>query len=81
VAIKDGDFVLINYVISVKSGDKEVVGDTNKEDVAKSAGIYDANRKYEPYLVVLGRSPGHKGNRRTAEGDGRRPEEGVRGKP
>jgi len=56
VAIKDGDFVLINYVISVKSGDREVVGDTNKEDVAKSAGIYDANRRYEPYLVVLGRS-------------------------
>ncbi|MGC9112160.1 FKBP-type peptidyl-prolyl cis-trans isomerase [Acidilobus sp.] len=56
MTFKDGDFVLINYVISVKDGDREIVEDTNKEDVAKSAGIYDSNRRYEPYLVVIGRS-------------------------
>lgn len=56
MTFKDGDFVLINYVISVKDGDREVVEDTNKEDVAKGAGIYDSNRRYEPYLVVVGRS-------------------------
>ncbi len=56
MAFKDGDFVLINYVVSVKDGDKEVVQDTNIADVAKKSGIYDSNKRYEPYLVVVGRS-------------------------
>lgn len=56
MALKDGDFVLINYVISVKEDDKEIVQDTNLEDVARKSGIYDANRRYGPYLVVIGKS-------------------------
>ncbi|MGC9210463.1 MAG: FKBP-type peptidyl-prolyl cis-trans isomerase [Acidilobus sp.] len=53
---KDGDFVLVNYVISTIEGGTEVVQDTNIEEVAKKAGLYSAERRYEPYLVVIGRS-------------------------
>ncbi len=53
---KEGDFVLVNYVISVVEGGKEVVQDTNIEEVAKRSGLYSADRKYEPYLIVIGRS-------------------------
>ncbi|MGC9071546.1 MAG: FKBP-type peptidyl-prolyl cis-trans isomerase [Acidilobus sp.] len=53
---KEGDFVLVNYVISVVEGGAEVVQDTNVEEVAKKAGLYSADRRYEPYLVVIGRS-------------------------
>ena len=53
---KEGDFVLVNYVVSVVEGGKEVVQDTNIEDVAKRAGLHSPDRKYEPYLVVIGRS-------------------------
>jgi len=56
VPIQEGDFVLVNYVIRVVEGGKELVHDTNVEEVAKSAGIYEANRRYEPYLIVVGRS-------------------------
>ena len=56
MTLKEGDFVLINYVISVKTDDQEVVEDTNIEEVARKNNILDANRRYEPYLVVIGRS-------------------------
>ncbi len=53
---KEGDFVLVNYVVSVVEGGKEIVHDTNIEDVAKRAGLHSPDRRYEPYLVVVGRS-------------------------
>ncbi len=52
----DGDFVLINYTIKVKNGDNYLVQETTYEDVAKQSNIYDANKKYGPYLIVIGKS-------------------------
>lgn len=56
MAFNDGDFVLINYTIKVKNGDNTIVQETTYEDVAKQSGIFDANKKYGPYLIVVGKS-------------------------
>ncbi len=54
MALKEGDFVLIHYTIRVDdTGD---VVDTTREEVAKEAGIYDPNKRYGEYPVVVGRS-------------------------
>ncbi|WP_292319398.1 peptidylprolyl isomerase [Caldisphaera sp.] len=56
MVFNDGDFVLINYTIKVKNGDTYLVQETTYEDVAKQSGIFDANKKYGPYLIVIGKS-------------------------
>ncbi|AFZ71166.1 FKBP-type peptidyl-prolyl cis-trans isomerase [Caldisphaera lagunensis DSM 15908] len=56
MVFNDGDFVLINYTIKVKNGDNYLVQETTYEDVAKQSNIYDANKKYGPYLIVIGKS-------------------------
>ena len=53
---KDGDFILIHYTVKVVEEGREVVKDTTREDVARKAGIYDPNRVYGEYLVVVGKS-------------------------
>ncbi len=53
---KDGDFLLIEYVVKTVEDGEEKVIDTNIEEVAKKAKIYDPRRIYKPYPIILGRS-------------------------
>ncbi|MGC8937101.1 MAG: FKBP-type peptidyl-prolyl cis-trans isomerase, partial [Candidatus Methanomethylicaceae archaeon] len=52
MAIKNGDFVLLDYVLKVK--ETEEVFDTTLEDEAKSANVYNPENIYEPRLVIVG---------------------------
>ena len=52
MAIKNGDFLLINYALKVKETG-ETVG-TTIESVAKESKIYRGEEKYEPFFVVVG---------------------------
>jgi peptidylprolyl isomerase len=52
LAIKNGDFLLINYALKVKETG-ETVG-TTIESVAREAKIYRGEEKYEPFFVVVG---------------------------
>ncbi len=52
MSIKQGDFILVDYVGKVKeTGD---VFDTTKEEVAKNEKLYKESEIYEPKLVVVG---------------------------
>lgn len=53
MALRDGDFILIEYTIRVKETGNIV--DTTNEDIAKREGIYDSNKLYGPELVVIGK--------------------------
>lgn len=50
--IKDGSFILLDYVSTVKETNE--VFATTKEEEAKKAGIYRAGGEYEPQLLVIG---------------------------
>lgn len=50
--VKEGDFVLVDYVVCVK--EEGTVVETNIEEEAKKAGIYDERIRYEPRLVIVG---------------------------
>ena len=50
--IKNGDFVLIDYVLKV--ADNNEVFDVTMEDQAKAANVYHPDDTYEPKLVVVG---------------------------
>ncbi len=50
--IKEGDFVLIDYIGKVK--DSGEVFDTTIEEEAKKADIYNERTKYGPMLVIVG---------------------------
>lgn len=52
MAIKNGDFVLLDYVLKIK--DTEEIFDTTLEDEAKSANVYNPENIYEPRLVIVG---------------------------
>ncbi len=52
--IKNGDFVVIDYILTVK--DTGEVFDVTMEGEAKSANVYDPQEVYEPKLVVVGQS-------------------------
>ncbi|RLI06828.1 peptidylprolyl isomerase [Candidatus Bathyarchaeota archaeon] len=52
MTFEEGDFLLVDYTLKVKETGQVV--DTTIEDVARGAGIYRADRAYEPMLVVLG---------------------------
>ena len=49
--VQDGDVVCLDYVGGFKNG---TVFDTNLEDEAKDAGIYDAARPYAPLCFKIG---------------------------
>jgi peptidylprolyl isomerase len=50
--IKNGDFVLIDYLLKVK--DDGEVFDVTMEEPAKAANVYSPDQVYEPRLVVVG---------------------------
>ncbi|MGQ9759230.1 MAG: FKBP-type peptidyl-prolyl cis-trans isomerase [Candidatus Methanomethylicaceae archaeon] len=52
MAIKNGDFVLLDYVLKVKETGE--VFDVTLEDEAKAANVYNPEVLYEPRLVVVG---------------------------
>ena len=52
MAIKNGDFVLIDYTLKVKETG-ETVGTTD-EKVAKETKLYRGEEHYEPYFVIIG---------------------------
>ena len=52
MAIKNGDFVLIDYTLKVKETG-ETVGTTD-EKVAKENKLYRGEEHYEPYFVIVG---------------------------
>jgi len=52
VVIKEGDFVLVDYVGKVK--DSGEIFDTTIEEEAKRADIYNERTKYGPMLVIVG---------------------------
>ncbi len=56
MVFNDGDFVLINYTIRVREDGDYKVQDTTYLEEAKASGIFDPNRNYGPYLVVVGKS-------------------------
>jgi len=47
---KQGETVLVNYIGRTNN----TIFDTNIESVAKSAGIYNPRRKYEPLNITIG---------------------------
>lgn len=56
MAFKKGDFVLINYTLWALDDGEERIIDTTIEDVAAKHNVYDAEKRYEPTLVVIGKS-------------------------
>lgn len=52
MALSKGDFVLVEYVVTVKNDNRVI--NTNIEEEAKKAGIYEESRRYEPELVIVG---------------------------
>jgi peptidylprolyl isomerase len=50
--VKNGDFVLIDYVMRVKETGE--LSDTTVEDAARQDGTYKEDAVYEPMLVVVG---------------------------
>ncbi len=52
MAIKNGDFVLVDYLLRIK--DNNEVFDVTMEDQAKAANAYSPEDVYEPKLLVVG---------------------------
>lgn len=52
MAIKNGDFVLVDYLLRIK--DNNEVFDVTMEDQAKAANAYSPEDAYEPKLLVVG---------------------------
>lgn len=50
--MKNGDFVLIDYVGRIKNTNE--IFDLTKEDIAKKEGIYDPKFSYKPIPVIIG---------------------------
>lgn len=51
--VKEGDFILIDYIGYVK--DSGEIIDTTIEEEAKNTGIYNPQNRYGPQLVVVGK--------------------------
>ena len=51
MALKKGDFVLVEYEIRTKDTNRLV--DTTDEELAKKEGIYEEDRVYGPVLVIV----------------------------
>ncbi|MCE4609815.1 MAG: peptidylprolyl isomerase [Desulfurococcales archaeon] len=54
--LKDGDVVLVHFTIKAVEGDKEVIVDTTKKELAEKEGIYDPNKQYREAVIVIGKS-------------------------
>jgi peptidylprolyl isomerase len=52
MAIKNGDFVLVDYLLKLK--DNNEVFDVTMEDQAKAANAYSPEDTYEPKLLIVG---------------------------
>lgn len=52
MAIKNGDFVLLDYVLKVKETNE--IFDATLEDEAKSGNVYNPETLYEPRLIIVG---------------------------
>ncbi len=50
--VESGDFLLVDLI--VKTHDDSTVFETAKQDVAKSAGVFDEEDVYQPKLVIVG---------------------------
>ncbi|MDI9644181.1 MAG: FKBP-type peptidyl-prolyl cis-trans isomerase [Candidatus Verstraetearchaeota archaeon] len=66
MAIKSGDFVLIDYLLKVK--DTGEVFDVTMENQAKENNAYNPEQVYEPRLVVVGQGWTIKGIEEALEG-------------
>ncbi|WP_407432147.1 peptidylprolyl isomerase [Methanobrevibacter sp.] len=52
MAIKDGDFVRVNFTGKIKENDE--VFDTTYDEIAQEADIFDENKTYKPIPIVVG---------------------------
>ncbi|MBQ9026814.1 MAG: peptidylprolyl isomerase [Methanobrevibacter sp.] len=52
MAIKDGDFVRVNFTGKIKENDE--VFDTTYDEIAQEAQIFDENKTYKPIPIVVG---------------------------
>ncbi len=52
MTVKNGDFILVNYTLTVKETGEKV--GTTIETVAKEAKLYHGEEHYEPFFVVVG---------------------------
>ncbi|WP_407380185.1 peptidylprolyl isomerase [Methanobrevibacter sp.] len=52
MAIKDGDFVRVNFTGKIKENDE--VFDTTYDEIALEAEIFDENKTYKPIPIVVG---------------------------
>ena len=52
MAIKDGDFVRVNFTGKIKETDD--VFDTTYDEIAQEAEIFDENKTYKPIPIVVG---------------------------
>ena len=52
MAIKDGDFVRVNFTGKIKENDE--VFDTTYDEIAQEAEIFDENKTYKPIPIVVG---------------------------
>ena len=52
MAIKDGDFVRVNFTGKIKETDE--VFDTTYDEIAQEAEIFDENKTYKPIPIVVG---------------------------
>lgn len=52
MTISNGDIIYMDYIGYIAESNE--VFDTTLEDVAKEAGIYNANARYEPIVVAVG---------------------------
>jgi peptidylprolyl isomerase len=64
--ISRGDFVLVEYTLTVK--DTGEIIDTTSEDLARAKGIYSERERYGPRLVVVGEGRLIKGLEEALEG-------------
>ena len=52
MAIKDGDFVRVNFTGNINENDE--VFDTTYDEIAQEAEIFDENKTYKPIPIVVG---------------------------
>ncbi len=52
MAVKDGDFVRVNFTGKIKENDE--VFDTTYEEIAHEADIFEENKTYKPIPIVVG---------------------------
>lgn len=56
MTLKPGDFVLVNYTLWALGDSGEELIDTTVEDVAVKHNAYNAEKRYGPTLIVIGKS-------------------------